>query len=119
VAETIDLYNSFGASRAVRRDMFPGRSQHLHDGLARVQNNLLVANLIGTQNPDIKLSKTPLARIVEQGISGKGIIDYLPRLPELFTDLQRVNINSGGGEILYRHTLGKIAAGLMSFLGQV
>jgi hypothetical protein len=43
----------------------------------------------------------------DEGISGKGIINYLPRLSELFTDLQRVNINSGGGEILYRHTLKK------------
>jgi hypothetical protein len=79
----------------------------------------VAATLIGTQNPDVELSKTPLARIVEQGISGKGTIDYLPRLSELFTDLQRVNINSGGGEIIYRHTLGKFAAGLMSFLGRV
>jgi hypothetical protein len=87
--------------------MFPGRIQHLHDDFARVWDNLAVATLIGTQNPDIELSKTPLARIIEQRIAGKRMLDYLPLLSELCTDLQRVNINSGGGGIPYQHTFKK------------
>jgi hypothetical protein len=71
---------------------------------ARVWDILVVAAQNGTQNPDIELSKTLLARIIERRIAGNRMLHYLPLLSELFTDLQRVDINSGDGEILYRHT---------------
>jgi hypothetical protein len=83
--------------------MFPGRSQHLHDDFARVRDNLVVA----TQNPDVELSKTPLARIIERTIADKRMIDYVHLPSELFTDLQRVHINSGDRGIPYRHTFEK------------
>jgi hypothetical protein len=41
--------------------MFTARSQHLHDDFARVRDNLVVA----TQNPDVEVSETPLAKIIK------------------------------------------------------
>jgi hypothetical protein len=98
--------------------MFPGRSQHLYDDFARVRDNLVVA----TRNPDVEVSETPLAKIIKWRIADNGMLDYVPLSSELSTDLQRVNVNSGGGEIPYRHTfrsLSRKAAGLMSFSGRM
>jgi hypothetical protein len=100
--------------------MFSDRSQYPYDDVARVWDNLVVATLIGTQNPDIELNKTLLKRIIERRIAGKSMLDCLLLPPKLFADLQRVTSILVAERfltgILLRSSSQK-AAGLMGFLG--
>ena len=78
---------------------FPEHSKRLHDAFAETLASLILKPALGEGG---EKAKAMLTKVITRRMTGKGGLDSLPLLEDVWENVKRVYINSPGEEIPYR-----------------